>query len=441
MEQFSAFVEKHLAPYANKLGRNKYIQAIQNTFLTLIPFMTIGSFALIFISPVLDYTTLEPGFARDFFHGWADLAAFLTPALGPLNMVTTGALALWASIGLGFFLSRHYKMTSYLPVAISTASFLLMTSFDKDGAWTTAYFDTHGLFAAILISFATVELYRFLSEREVGKITIAGQGVPPALLDSFANLAPAAIVLTVVSAVAGVLLNVVGVPFPDLLNVAMEPVVGMLDNVWGVILLAIIVMLFWWFGIHDSVITGPLDIILYRNLGDNMVAYAAGVSALSLPYVLTEPFWWTFMAIGGSGATFCLAIMAFRSKSKQIRTVGKLSIIPAFFNINEPLIFGLPLMYNPIMMFPFIFAMAFNGAATYLAMAMGFVSRAFAYPSWNLFAPIGAFLETMDIRAVILVVALIVIDGLIYYPFFKMYEKQKLEEERLEEAQAKVEEA
>lgn len=436
MDKFSAFIEKHLAPYANKLGRNKYIQAIQNTFLTLIPFMTIGSFALIIISPVLDYTTMDPGFMRDFMHGWADLSGFLMLPMAALNLATTGAMSIYASVGLGFFLSRHYKMNSFLPTAISAASFLIIAGVGGDAAWTTTYFDSHGLFAAIVLSFVTVEFYRFLSEHEVGKINIAGQGVPPALLDSFANLIPAAIVLAAVSAVSAVLINIVGVPFPDLLNVALEPLVNALDNVWGVIILAVLVMVLWWFGIHDSVITSPLDVILYRNLGENMAAYAAGTAATALPYVLTEPFWWTFMAIGGSGATFALAVMCVFSRSKQIRTVGKLGIIPSFFNINEPIIFGLPLMYNPVMMFPFVFCMAMNGAVTYLAMSMGLVNRIFSYPSWNLFAPLGAFLETMDWRALVLVLGLIALDALIYFPFFKIYEKKKIAEEQAAEAVA-----
>lgn len=210
----------------------------------------------------------------------------------------------------------------------------------------------------------------------------------------------------------------------------MTPLVTAVDNVWGVIILAIIVMVFWWFGIHDSVITSALDPFFYNNLGANAAAFAAGTAAVALPHVVTAPFWWNFMAIGGSGATLGLAFLALTSKSKQLKTIGKLAFIPSLFNINEPLIFGLPLMYNPIMMIPFIIVMPLNGLITYLAMSSGIVARTFAYASWNMFSPIAALIDTMDIKAVLLIVVLIIVDILIYLPFFKAFEKEKLAEEQ-----------
>ena len=113
----------------------------------------------------------------------------------------------------------------------------------------------------------------------------------------------------------------------------------------------------------------------------------------------------------------------------RLRTIGKLSFIPSLFNINEPLIFGLPLMYNPIMMIPFIIVMPLNGLITYLAMSSGLVARTFAYASWNMFSPIAALIDTMDFKAVLLIIFLIVVDILIYLPFFKAFEKEKIAEE------------
>lgn len=122
------------------------------------------------------------------------------------------------------------------------------------------------------------------------------------------------------------------------------------------------------------------------------------------------------------------------SKSKQLKTIGKIAIIPSLFNINEPLIFGLPLMYNSTMMLPFILVMPLNGVITYIAMNTGIVAKTFAYASWNMFCPIGGLIDTMDIKALILICALIVIDIIIYFPFFKIYEKQKIKEEVMEES-------
>jgi len=432
MNKLSAFIEKRIAPIASKIARQKYIQAIQNTFLTLIPFMTIGSFALIIISPAMDYTTMDPGIMRSFFSGWQTLADFTSLPLGAVFTLTMGALSLYTSIGIGYFLSKHYKMNSYVPVAIGVCGFLIMAAIMPDGSFGTTYFDGTGLFTSILITILVIEAYRFLIDHKVGRIEIKGGGVPPALTESFGSLVPTAIILVITGSISAIVIHFTGQPFPELLTIIMQPIVGVIDSVWGVLILAILVMVLWWFGIHDTVITGPLNAFFYHNLAANSTAYLAGTAAIALPYIVTEPFWFTFMAIGGSGATFGLAILCAFSKSKQIKTVGRLGLVPAFFNINEPIIFGLPLMFNPIMFFPFVVTMALNGVVTYILMDLEIIARTFANPSWNMFAPIGALISTMDIKALILIIVLIIVDVLIYLPFFKTYEKQKIKEEQME---------
>lgn len=433
MEKFSTAIEKYVAPMANKIARQKYIQALQSTFLSLIPFMTIGSFALIIISPALDYKTLDEGLLRSFFQGWQSIADFAQVPLGLIYNITMGCMSLFVTAGLGLFLSKHYKLNNFISITLTLISFLIMSCVTKDGTLSVQYFDGKGLFTSILVSIITIEIYRFLTVKKFGRIELSGGGVPPALTDSLAALAPAAVIVLIMGILSSVTLSLTGDAFPSVMTLIMTPIVSMIDSVWGVLILAVIVMILWWFGIHDTVITGPLTPFLVTNFTANSAAYAAGTAAVALPYILTEPFWWTFMAIGGSGATLGLAFLALGSKSKQIRTVGKLCIIPSLFNINEPLIFGLPLMFNPVMMFPFVFTMAFNGVVAYLAMDFGIIGKTFADPSWNMFAPIGAILSTMDVKAMFLVVGLIVIDLFIYLPFFKIYEKQKLEEEKLDE--------
>lgn len=433
MEKFSTAIEKYVAPMANKIARQKYIQALQSTFLSLIPFMTIGSFALIIISPALDYKTLDEGLLRSFFQGWQSIADFAQVPLGLIYNITMGCMSLFVTAGLGLFLSKHYKLNNFISITLTLISFLIMSCVTKDGTLSVQYFDGKGLFTSILVSIITIEIYRFLTVKKFGRIELSGGGVPPALTDSLAALAPAAVIVLIMGILSSVTLSLTGDAFPGVMTLIMTPIVSMIDSVWGVLILAVIVMILWWFGIHDTVITGPLTPFLVTNFTANSAAYAAGTAAVALPYILTEPFWWTFMAIGGSGATLGLAFLALGSKSKQIRTVGKLCIIPSLFNINEPLIFGLPLMFNPVMMFPFVFTMAFNGVVAYLAMDFGIIGKTFADPSWNMFAPIGAILSTMDVKAMFLVVGLIVIDLFIYLPFFKIYEKQKLEEEKLDE--------
>lgn len=433
MGKISEFIEQKVAPMAGRMAGNKYLQALQNTFLALVPFFTLGSFALVITSPPMDYTTMEPGFLCSLFAGWAKVAEITGPVLNPVFMITMPLMALYVAVGIGFFLAKHHKMPTVLPVLMTVGSFFLCAGLDAEGSFITNYFDATGLFTALIVSVFAFEFYRFLVEKKFGHINLDGIGVPPALADSLGNLVPVVTVFVVVALINHLLVMLIGNPLPVLITTLMTPLVTMVDNVWGIILLAVIVMLFWWFGIHDSVITSALDPFFYNNLGANAAAFAAGTAAVALPHIVTSPFWWHFMTIGGSGATFGLALLAVTSKSKQIRTIGKLGIIPSFFNINEPLIFGLPLMYNPILMIPFVFVMPLNGLITYLAMNFGLVSKTFAYAGWNVWSPIAALIDTLDFRAVILVFVLIAVDILFYLPFFKVFEKQKLEEEKAAE--------
>jgi PTS system cellobiose-specific IIC component len=429
MDRLIAFIEKRIAPVANGLAKNRYIKAIQNTFMTLIPFFTIGSLALILAEPPVDYTTMQAGFGRSFFEGWSTLASVCGPVLSCINTYTMGIMGLWAAIGIPYFLSKNYKMSSFLPALLGASCWFICSGLDDEGGIITSHFDSTGLFAAILVGILSVELYRFLSEKRVGAIDIPGAGVPPAILDAFANLVPTAIVLVCAGILSRVVIAIFGVTLPEVMTVIMKPVVVIANTPAGVFLLGVLVMLFWWFGIHDSVITSPLDVILYAGLDANMKAHIAGVASTALPSILTPAFWWTFMAIGGSGATLGVAILCLFSKSKQIKEVGKIGIVPAFFNINEPIIFGLPMMYNPMMFIPFVFVMPLNGLLTYGAMATGLIGRSWAYGGWNMFAPIGALLSNMEVGTMVFCLALIALDMLLYLPFFKAYEAQKIAEE------------
>lgn len=429
MHKISQFIEEKVAPVATRLSSQKYLKALQSTFLFLIPFFTIGSFALVLISPPMDYTTMDPGFLCSFMRGWQAFADYTGPVLEYVFNVTMPLMSLYVAVGISYNLCKEYKMNTMMPILVTMSTFVISASMNVDRTLSFAAFDATGLFTAIFVGITSFELYRVLVKKKIGRINLEGSGVPPALADSIGNLVPVAIVVILTAFLNNLLLSFAHINLPQVITMLMTPLVSAVDNVWGIIILALIVMVFWWFGIHDSVITSALDPFFYSNLGANAAAFAAGTAAVALPHVVTAPFWWNFMAIGGSGATLGLAFLALTSKSKQLRTIGKLSFIPSLFNINEPLIFGLPLMYNPIMMIPFIIVMPLNGLITYLAMSSGLVARTFAYASWNMFSPIAALIDTMDFKAVLLIIFLIVVDILIYLPFFKAFEKEKIAEE------------
>ena len=158
----------------------------------------------------------------------------------------------------------------------------------------------------------------------------------------------------------------------------------------------------------------------------NITAFTAGEPVV---HFFTQPFWSYVITLGGGGATLGLCILLLRSKSKELKTLGKLSIGPAIFNINEPIIFGLPMVLNPLMMIPFIFVPVVNSIIAYGCMAFNIVGKGIIETPWTTPAPLGAALGCMDIKAGILVIGLILLDICLYYPFFKLMEKQKLDEE------------
>ena len=258
MEKFTAFIEKHIAPMANKLGRNKYVVALQNSFFAMIPFITVGALALVLISPPADYTTMDPGVARSLMQGWQAFADFTGPTFNFINMVTMNLLAFWIALGMGLNLAKHHKVTPAMPILVTTMSFLIWATMNPDGSLTFDYLGGTGLFVALVASILSFELYRTLTEKKVGHIDLSGAGVPPALADSLGNLLPVVIIFLIFGVSGQIIMSITGAPLPELMTILMSPLLGLVDSIGGIIFLAVLVMILWWFGIHDSVITGPL---------------------------------------------------------------------------------------------------------------------------------------------------------------------------------------
>lgn len=421
--KMSSWVERLLLPFAEKLTKQRHLSAIQKAFMSAMPIMMIGSFALILAEPPVDFTTLQAGSAGyAFFSAWASFSGVAGGVLYGMFDATLACLSLYVCISISYFLSLNYKLSPLMPVVLSTMSFLILNSDWIDGAWNAQFFEGTGLFAAMLVAVLATELYRVLLKHKVGRIKLP-DSVPEALSASFEALVPGAIIALSASLLDFLLQTIFQATLPELVLRIFAPLVAAVDNVVGVGLATVLQQVLWWFGVHDTAIGTVLEPIRNANLAANAAAYAAGTAAAELPYVMTTPFWFVFCTIGGAGATLGLAVLLLRAKSKQLKTVGKLGIIPALFNINEPLLFGIPIVLNPLFLVPFIGAQLTNAVVTYLCMAGGIVNKAFIEPGWNLFAPIGALLSTLDVRTVILCLVLIVVDTLIYLPFFRVYDK------------------
>ena len=425
----SNWIDRKLLPLANKISKQRHLKAIQAGFMATMPLMVLGSFALILAEPPIDFNTMNSGFLRSVIEGWHGIANAWGPILWPIFSHTLGAISFFVAMATAFALAKSYKMNQVVSTIVAMVGFLLLNAVDTAGEFSLSFFEGTGLFAALFVAITTVELLRIISNIKWLKITMP-EGVPPILAASFESMFPSFIVIIVYAVASYFFVNILKVPFPQFVLDLIRPVIMFIDNVFGAAIISVLTQVLWWFGVHDTAIGAIISPVRNANFAANSAAYAAGTLPSNLPHVFTSPYWWVFVTIGGSGATLALAFILFRSRSARLKQVAKVGIIPAFFNINEPLLFGIPLILNPLFLIPFIGAQTLNAIITYLAMQFNLVNKAFVEPGWNMFAPIGAFLATMDWRAVVLILGLIVLDGLIYYPFVRAYDKQLVLEEQ-----------
>ena len=409
IQKISVSMEKYVMPVANRLGNECHLRAIRDAFMSLLPINFMGGIAAVISSLPLEIS-------NSIVFSW-------------INALTLGAMSIYVCIGIIHFLCKSRKIESFLPILLGVCGFLMLVmepvSLGWDGKMVEiSYMDGKGLIPAMLIAILTADLYCYMRKRDFGKISLPDT-VPASLSDVFASIVPGAVLL-VLYTVIFVLCNAAGTTLPKLIYGILSPSLKAVDNLGFTILITLFVHVFWFFGIHDAALSGVLSPIRDGNLSINAAAHAAGQA---LPNIFTTPFWVYFVVIGGCGSVLALAAMLCCSKSKQLKTIGRLGIVPAFFNISEPIIFGLPLMLNPIFFIPFMVTSALNGAIAFITMQVGLIGKSFAMLSWQMPSVFGAFLSTMDWKAPILFVALMVLDGIIYYPFFKIYEKQLVKEE------------
>ena len=409
IQTIGASMEKYVMPVANRLGNECHLRAIRDAFMSLLPINFMGG-----IAAVLSSLPFLPGDSVVF--SW-------------INALTLGAMSIYVCIGIIHFLCKSRKIESFLPILLGVCGFLMLVMEPMSLGWDgkvveISYMDGKGLIASMLIAILTADLYCYMRKREFGKISLPDT-VPASLSDVFASIVPGAILLLLYTVIF-MLVNAAGTTLPKLIYGILSPSLKAVDNLGFTIFITLFVHIFWFFGIHDAALSGVLSPIRDGNLSINAAAHAAGQA---LPNIFTTPFWVYFVVIGGCGSVLALCVMLCRSKSKQLKTIGRLGIIPAFFNISEPVIFGLPLMLNPVFFIPFLLTSALNGGIAFITMQIGFIGKSFAMLSWQMPSVIGAFLSTMDWKAPVLIVALMVLDGIIYYPFFKIYEKNLVKEE------------
>ncbi|KAF1303107.1 PTS sugar transporter subunit IIC [Enterococcus saccharolyticus] len=425
LDKFTQWVEKYLAGPMATIANQRHLRAIRDGIIAALPLIIVGSFFLIIAFPPLPAS-------------WG-VTQFLQENAGTILLpyrMTMYIMALYATFGIGASLAKSYGLDQVSGGILAAISFLLTlvpVAIPEEAVELAgvsgfvlpmANLGGGGMFVGIVTSIIAVEVYRF-TDKSKFKITMPEQ-VPPAVARSFESLTPTLIVMLLIGSITYYL----GFDWHSFVGKVISPLVSAADTLPSVLLLIFLTTFFWFFGIHGVSIVGSIARPLWLQLLEqNSSALASGDA---LPTIGAEPFYQWFVWIGGSGATIGLAILlAFRAKSEYGSKLGKAIIAPAIFNINEPVIFGVPIVLNPTLMIPFIGAPMILAIVAWFATKLGLVSAVTVTAPWTLPGPIGAFLATNgDWRAAVLNVVLIVLAVVIYYPFFKIYDKNELAKEQ-----------
>lgn len=421
IEKFTNFLDQKLSTPMAKLAEQRHLRAIRDGIVATLPLIIVGSFFLIIAFPPLPNDWAIYQFLSQ------NAATILLPYRMSMYIMT-----LYAVFGIGSSLAKSYKLDGLSGGILAELAFLLTivpVNVTAEGAEVTglvipmANLGAAGMFVGIIVSIMAVEIFRFM-DKSGFKIKMPEQ-VPPSVARSFEALTPTLVVLVLIGSITYYL----GFNWHGFIQMLVSPLVKATDTLPSVLILVFLITFFWSFGIHGVSIIGSLARPLWLTLLDQNTAAAAAGEAL--PAIAAEPLYQWFIWIGGSGCTIGLAIlMAFRARSSYVKSLGKTVILPSVFNINEPVIFGCPIVLNPILIIPFVLCPLVCATIAWFATTLGFVNAVIVTAPWTLPGPIGAFLATGgDYRAAILNIILIILSIVIYYPFFKLYDKKQLEEE------------
>lgn len=412
-----------LSPVAAKIGNQRHLKAISSGMMFGLPFIVIGSFFLIFANPPINIDRYNPetaNFFMKFMAGWKDLAvANYDLITAPYNL-TMGIIGLISVFGIAFSLASEYKINPSMNGMVASVIFLMVCTPVMEGTINLNYLGTNGLFVAILIGLLVVEVNRVFEVRNI-KLKLPDT-VPPMVATFINTLVPLLTNIILFYGINLIFLLTTKKIFPETVMQILTPATNIAGSLGGFLLIVTLGNILWLFGINGSSIIFPIVFTLgMAQTGLNAEQMANGETMTHLMNLQM----FRISVLGGAGGTLGLVLLMIRSKVSEYRTIGKLSLIPGICSINEPVIFGLPIVFNPILAIPFLITPIISLLLTYVAQSVGLISVGFIVdPSFTPFFA-QAYLSSMDWRNIVFCFVLILISVVIYYPFFKVMENNK----------------
>ncbi|SFP98311.1 PTS cellobiose transporter subunit IIC [Desemzia incerta] len=419
MNGFIDKLSEKLLPIAGKLGQNKYLLVLRDAFMLAFPITMFGSLVVVINN--------LPFFSDE-------MKGTLGTLFGSGQNATMSILTIFVTFGIGYYLSKTHDVDPVYGGAVSLASYLILTPFVTtlesgevvSGVLTLDRLGAKGMFVGMIAAFLAGEIYSRITKK--GIVIKMPDGVPTAVSKSFAAMIPAILTLSVFTIVNAIVTGAFNTNLHDFVyNVIQQPLTGLGSGLPATLIAVFFVQLLWFFGLHGQIIVNSvMDPIWNTLMLDNLEAYEAGKE---LPNIVTKSFMEMYtVGMGGSGSTLIVVIlMAFVMKSRQMKDVGRLALAPGIFNVNEPVIFGMPLVLNASIFIPWLLAPLVTTTLNYIVMDLGIfpIPTGVSVP-WTVPVFFNGMLATNSVMGGVLQLIDMAIIGLIWFPFLKVVDKANL---------------
>lgn len=423
MDLFMEKLTNILLPIANALNNQKHISALKKGMMVTVPITIIGALFLVLAQPPVDPTTMEgTNIFFSFLLAWSSWATAHAAVLLMPYYLTIGALSIYTVFSISYFLAEEYKLhplnSGVQGLLIFLTVAIIPTTVDGTLMFPSTYLDAKGMFTAIIVGLLTVEITRLLEKYNI-KIKMP-ESVPPMVSAPFEIMIPIGVNVLLFLLINQGLIALTGSGLVLIVQTLLDPFLSASGSLGSIMFINFLVTTFWFLGIHGGSVVGAIVTpITTANFAANASAYQAGTE---IPHIFAGSYnafyggWITYPAL-----LFCFLFLA---KSAQLKSLSRAALVPTFFNINEPLIFGLPIVMNVIVIIPTYICTALNIAVSYILMDSGIIGKIVVNIPWTTPGTIAVFLSTLDWKATVLWFALFVVDFLICIPFVKSYDKQ-----------------
>lgn len=417
MEKFMNLLETYLLPFAEKLGQNRYLNVLKDAFMLSLPLTIFGSIFIVIANlPFLSLIMSE------------DKISILREALNPAAEGSMLIMTVFVVMGIGYYLATSYKVEGIYGSAIAISAFFLVTPLEN-GGMSLDRLGAKGMFVGILVAILSGELYKRAVLK--GWTIKMPDSVPPAVSRSFSALIPAFLTLTLFLVIRVIFsLTPFGNIHDFIFKTIQTPMMKLGGGLPATIFAIIMIQLLWFFGLHGQVIVNSVLDPVWNTLSlENFEAFQAGKE---LPNIITKQFMETYtVGLGGTGMTLAVAFaLLFVVKSRQLKELGKLAGPAAIFNVNEPIIFGLPIVMNPLIFIPWMLAPVVVVIFTYTMMAIGLapIPTGVTVP-WTVPIFFSGSLATNSMMGGIIQVINFFIVFIIWLPFLKVLDRQAIQAE------------